>query len=402
MGVGLSFISPTGVVLEANRIAAQASHSLILEVSLSKSEYQKIEANQLFGFNSSILHRQVETEFKPALDVDIFLILEPSLQASVAKTGISSQEFINSLQKLGQDEPNHLLLSTESWLILGAQQKQGQDAIGYRTVWEYFDWSILNSDASSESTFDNVLLSAITRFVQDSTRSQLEDSGQEAETVTQLLKLFCDLSPTLIGQELPDSEQITDTITELITASFKENLSKELKTQLPQSLSDIKENFDKSKTGESLSAPDSSLLGSAIQCFEQEQWSFTRIPNQPVLSTQFQGESGGWDCYVYVQGEQNRILFYSVLEEKIPENKLTSIAELICRINHNLPVGNFELDFEGGEVRCKTYMQTIDNRANHIASIKRLVYDNISLMDQYLPVIRHILSTDASPQSAIS
>jgi hypothetical protein len=402
MGVDLSFISPTGVVLNADCIAAQASHSYRLEVSLSGSEYQKIEANQLFGFNSSILHRKVETELKPDLNVEIFLILEPSLQASVAKTGISSQEFIHTLQKLGQDEPNHLLLSTESWLILGAQQSQGQEVIGYRTVWDYFDWSLLNSDASSESTFDNVLLSAITRFVQDSTRSQLEDSGQEAETVTQLLKLFCDLSPTLLGQELPDSEQVTDTLTELITASFKENLSRELKTQLHQSLSDINENIDKVKTGENIVASDSYLLASAIQCFEQEQWSFTRVPNQPVLCTQFQGKSGGWDCYVYIQDEQDRVLFYSVLGEKIPEDKLMSIAEMICRVNYNLPVGNFELDFEEGELRCKTYMQTIDNRANHIASIKRLVYDNISLMDQYLPDIRQILSTDASPQSAIS
>lgn len=402
MDVDLKFVGPTKVVLEANRIAAQASHNYRLEASLSYSEYQKIEANQLFGFNSSILHRPVETEFQPDLDVDIFLMLEPSLQVSVAKTGISSQEFIHTLQKFGQDEPNHLLLSTENWLLLAAQQKQGQEFIGYRTVWDYFDWSLLNSDGSSESTFDKVLLSAINHFVQDSTRSKLENSGQEAETITQLLKVFGDFSPTLLGQELPDSEQATDTITELITALFQENLSRELKTQLPQSLSDIKENLDKVKTGENIVASDSYLLASAIQCFEQEQWSFTRIPNQPVLCTQFQGESGGWDCYVYIQAEQERVLFYSVLEEKITEDKLMSIAEIICRINYNLPVGNFELDFEEGEVRCKTYMQTIDNRANHIASIKRLVYDNISLMDQYLPVIKQILYTDASPQSAIS
>jgi hypothetical protein len=65
-----------------------------------------------------------------------------------------------------------------------------------------------------------------------------------------------------------------------------------------------------------------------------------------------------------------------------------------------MTIGNFELDFNDGEIRYKT---SIDVEGDHLSSalIKTLVYTNVSMMDQYLPGIKAVIETGVSPEEAI-
>ena len=48
------------------------------------------------------------------------------------------------------------------------------------------------------------------------------------------------------------------------------------------------------------------------------------------------------------------MLFYSVLPLNVPCGQASAIAEFITRANYGMALGNFELDFNDGEVRYKT------------------------------------------------
>lgn len=62
--------------------------------------------------------------------------------------------------------------------------------------------------------------------------------------------------------------------------------------------------------------------------------------------------------------------------------------------------GNFEMDFDYGEIRYKTSVD-IDGDELTQDIIKRLVYANVTMMDEYLPGIINVIEKDVSPVDAI-
>jgi hypothetical protein len=85
----------------------------------------------------------------------------------------------------------------------------------------------------------------------------------------------------------------------------------------------------------------------------------------------------------------------------VPETKNLAIAEFIARANFGMIIGNFELDFTDGEIRYKTSID-VEGANLTFLQIKRLVYANVMMMDQYLPGIMSLLDSDVSPKDAIA
>jgi hypothetical protein len=85
----------------------------------------------------------------------------------------------------------------------------------------------------------------------------------------------------------------------------------------------------------------------------------------------------------------------------VPETKNLAIAEFIARANFGMIIGNFELDFTDGEIRYKTSID-VEGANLTFLQIKRLVYANVMMMDQYLPGIMSLLDSDVEPKDAIA
>ncbi|WP_217360014.1 YbjN domain-containing protein, partial [Anabaena sp. UHCC 0253] len=69
--------------------------------------------------------------------------------------------------------------------------------------------------------------------------------------------------------------------------------------------------------------------------------------------------------------------------------------------NYGMINGNFELDFNDGEIRYKTSID-VDGDKLSFALIKNLVYANVIMMDEYLPGIINVIESDISPELAIN
>jgi len=95
------------------------------------------------------------------------------------------------------------------------------------------------------------------------------------------------------------------------------------------------------------------------------------------------------------------MIFYSVCPLNATKSKLQAIAEFIIKANYGMIIGNFELDFNDGEIRYKT---SIDVEGEKLTSvlIKQLVFTNVAMMDKYLPAIRSIIEDNLSPDEAIA
>lgn len=69
---------------------------------------------------------------------------------------------------------------------------------------------------------------------------------------------------------------------------------------------------------------------------------------------------------VFIQTLDNTILSYAVLNNKAPAEHINGVSEFLHRANYGLVYGNFEIDFEDGEIRYKlvTDCQEIGNLPN--------------------------------------
>ena len=115
----------------------------------------------------------------------------------------------------------------------------------------------------------------------------------------------------------------------------------------------------------------------------------------------FRGDNAQFACFAQAREEQQQFVFYSICPVAVPEHKRPEIAEFITRANFDMVIGNFELDYEDGEVRFKT---SIDVEGAELLTtlIKPILYANVLMMDQYLPGMMGVIYADKTPADAVA
>jgi hypothetical protein len=142
---------------------------------------------------------------------------------------------------------------------------------------------------------------------------------------------------------------------------------------------------------------DGTLLGGLKKVFVDYRWPFSEVPDMPVLLSELSGPLGSWTFYAQVVEDQELIAFYSVCPLSVPEGRRQEVADFLTRANYGLALGNFELDFEDGEIRYKTVLE-VDGQYISPALVKRLVKANGLAMETYLPGIGAVVAgTPALP-----
>lgn len=138
--------------------------------------------------------------------------------------------------------------------------------------------------------------------------------------------------------------------------------------------------------------------------FDDDDWRYEELPveNQTpkIIRADFQGENGVWRCYAEVHEEQHIVIFYSILDTRIPEKRRPAVAEFLVRANYGLMIGNFEMDFADGETRYKTSINVEGDRLS-TALMKMLVYVNLATFNRYLLGIMQVAYGDKKPEEAI-
>jgi hypothetical protein len=99
-------------------------------------------------------------------------------------------------------------------------------------------------------------------------------------------------------------------------------------------------------------------------------------------------------CYGEVDEEKYWLIFYSYLPVNAPPEKITEVAEFVARANRGMRIGNFELDYDDGEIRYKTAVH-VDAELSP-AAVKRAVRANGIAMETYLPGIGAVIAGTAA------
>ncbi len=98
------------------------------------------------------------------------------------------------------------------------------------------------------------------------------------------------------------------------------------------------------------------------------------------------GEHGTWEVVLHCRDEVDQLVVLSMVPGTVAEDRRTAMAEFLTRANCKLPIGNFEMSFDSGEVRFRTSVDVEDTMLDP-AMLDNLVTANLAVIEFYLPGI---------------
>lgn len=98
--------------------------------------------------------------------------------------------------------------------------------------------------------------------------------------------------------------------------------------------------------------------------------------------------------------DENSFVMYTVFPIKAPEDKRAQVSEYLSRANYGLYHGNFEIDFDDGEIRYKMTAITGGNKLDQ-DNLARISTLGFSMVDRYGPGILAVLYNGAEPKDAV-
>lgn len=112
------------------------------------------------------------------------------------------------------------------------------------------------------------------------------------------------------------------------------------------------------------------------------------------------GKHGEWIAFIDVREDEDQIAVHSMIPVEVAPDMRTAVALYLTRANFGLPIGNFELDLDDGEIRFKTSLELAGSQPSD-GLIDRLFITNIVTVDQYLPGLRAVLG-GTDPAAAVT
>jgi hypothetical protein len=140
------------------------------------------------------------------------------------------------------------------------------------------------------------------------------------------------------------------------------------------------------------------LLEELKRAFTENGWPYSEVRGAPVLLADLSGPAGRWSFYAQAVEEKDLVLLYSICPQRVPEARRLEVSHFLTRANYGLADGNFELDFEDGEVRYKTVLHVHGDELDGLV-LRRLLRSNGIAVETYLPALGLIIAGTSVPSS---
>jgi len=142
------------------------------------------------------------------------------------------------------------------------------------------------------------------------------------------------------------------------------------------------------------------ILEAIVEFFSDDTWKATPIEGKTALGIHFNGDKGTWYCVAWGREEQSEFVFYSIYGQKVPSERRNAVGELVNRINYGMFIGNFEFDYDDGEVRYKTSVDVEEGELTQNL-IRPVVFLNLNSMNKYLPAFQAVVNDNVEPSTAL-
>jgi hypothetical protein len=132
-----------------------------------------------------------------------------------------------------------------------------------------------------------------------------------------------------------------------------------------------------------------------------DQWYPRPLEGMRGYSCNYRGHNGRYHVTAFIAESSEILMCYAYASTYVPSARLAAAAEYLTRANYNLLLGNFELDYRDGEVRCKASISFVDE-ALTAGLISQVVYVPARHMDNYIPGLLAVAYGQADPAAEIA
>lgn len=144
----------------------------------------------------------------------------------------------------------------------------------------------------------------------------------------------------------------------------------------------------------------SEQLAQAINDFMvEDDWKFHFDEEKNIFkfSCEIKSKLKGVDCVIRVKEDSYIVLAICNLSA---EDCKAQMAEFITRANYGLNNGNFEMDYNDGEIRYKVFVDCEDNMPSK-AVIKNSIYLPIMMFQRYGDGLASVIFDVKTPEKAV-
>ena len=143
-----------------------------------------------------------------------------------------------------------------------------------------------------------------------------------------------------------------------------------------------------------------SLIDIAQTCLDDMQLPATRVPNLPVINLPIDSENGKLNMFIHSHEEAHRVFVYTRPQDLlVPIERIAALADFLTRANYGLPLGNFEIDMNDGEINFKNSMDISDGVLT-TKMVQTLIVFSLECLNRYVPGIREVVA-GADPKTII-
>lgn len=145
------------------------------------------------------------------------------------------------------------------------------------------------------------------------------------------------------------------------------------------------------------------VLGFFARYLDGLKWQYHRAAARPALDSGYNGAGALWNFNLTASETQPGLFLLGVnsfLPNKTPAALRPAVAEVLTRINSELSLGCFELDYPQGEIRFRTSV-VLPGGDLTPGIIQHLVQSNLCLVEERLPQIMAVLYGQSTPEAAL-
>jgi hypothetical protein len=136
------------------------------------------------------------------------------------------------------------------------------------------------------------------------------------------------------------------------------------------------------------------------QFLEDDGWHPQRLDDNTIYRVGFRGKNADITCYAQIRADLEQFFFYVMAPLKAPEETRQAVSEFITRANYGMRIGNFEMDFNDGEVRYKSSLD-FEGETLTPGLIRMAIYPAAQTMDRYLPGLMQVIYAGVPAAAAI-
>jgi hypothetical protein len=136
-----------------------------------------------------------------------------------------------------------------------------------------------------------------------------------------------------------------------------------------------------------------------MQYLDEAGWHFARSDADGWVSVNYTGENGAW--LAWMQDRGSYLVAYAVCPTKAPVGRRPAIAEFITRANFGLAAGNFEMNFDTGQIRFKNGIYARDEALSASLVGRMFQFANWT-MDDYYAGLMAVIYAGSDPATAVA